>query len=348
MKYTNECPTIASPFQILLASIVLASALLTMVANGNQSFAAETGKNSSYPTVAARAGPWQALEKAWGQVAPLGRYVVAAPVSMTVGSARAVPNNAVGAGETLLTFTSPVLTALVADVDNARRRLDLAKDHLERVKKISRGDFVPEPVRYQANSDFLAREGDLSHTWGALESVLAQLGYKADRASVISALAKSGPEAVAHRFETISAPFSAYVSKSAAFAGVLLTKGTPIFWLQNTARVFVDIEMPDARVAQMSGYSASVTVDRHETVTLQPVGTIPRIDPKTGLAVLRFSAANPQSRFRDGQWVRWRSEGPARGRDLGSQKHPSSDETERIFASLPNRGITCLPWLQAG
>ena len=303
MKNWDKRSIATSPLEILLAYVVLASTALIVPFAGNRSIAAETGKRSSYPTVSARTGPWKAAETVWGQVAPLGRQVLAAPVSMTVGSTDVVPNNAVGAGQTLLTFTSPALTALVADVDNARRRVDLAKDHLEHVKKVSGGGFIPEPLTYQAKSDLLASQADLSHAWGTLEGVLAQLGHEADRASFISALAKSSPEAIARRFETISAPFSAYVSKSAAFPGVRLAKGAPIFWLQNTARVFINAEMPNARIAQNGHYSASVTVDRQETVPLQAVGTISRIDPKTGLVVLRFSAANPQNRFRTGQWV---------------------------------------------
>lgn len=312
MKNRNKRSIAASPLGVLLAYLVLASTAFVMPFAVNRSIAAETGKRSSYPTTAARTGPWRAAETVWGKVTPLGRQVVAAPVSMAVGSTDVVPNSTVGAGQTLVTFTSPALTALVADVDNARRRLDLAKDHLEHVKKVSGGGFIPEPLTYQARSDFLASQAGLSHAWDALEGVLAQLGHEVDRASLISALAKSNPEAVARRFETISAPFPAYVSKSAAFPGVHLTKGAPIFWLQNTARVFIDVEISNARIAPGGGYSASVTVGRQETVTLRAVGTIPRIDPKTGLSVLRFSAANPQNRFRTGAWVPVDIRGPER------------------------------------
>lgn len=292
-----------SKLGILLATVLLAGTSVIACFASNRSLAAEAGNKSSYPTVTARAGSWQAVHTVWGHVAPLGTHVVAAPVSMTVGSAGAAQNSVIGAGDILLSFTSAALTALVADVDNAHRRLDLAKNHLEHVKKISSGGFIPEPLTYQANNDVLARQADLNHAWAALDGVLGQLGHKGDRMSVISALAKSSPEAVARRFETIRAPFSAYVSKSAAFPGALLTKGTPIFQLQNMARVFVDAELPNGRIKQNGRYSASVTVDGHETLTLQPVGTIPRIDPKTGLAVLRFSAENPGNRFRAGQWV---------------------------------------------
>jgi len=310
MKYLAKGPTIALSFRTLLVPVLLASALLTMRIDSNRAVAAETGTPSSYPTVAARSGPWQASRLVWGRVAPLGRTVVAAPVSLTVDTTSGVPNSAVAAGQTLATFTSPALTALVADVDNARRGRDLARDHRDHVRKISASGFVPEGIIYQANSEFLAREGDLNHAWGTLEGVLARLGHKADRASVIAALAKSSPEAVARRFETISVPFAAYVAKSAAFPGVLLAKGAPIFWLQNTARVFIDVEMPNARVAQGGGISASVTEGPQGKMTLQPVGTIPRVDPKTGLSVLRFSAANPQNHFRTGQWVQVDIRGP--------------------------------------
>lgn len=297
---------------ILLATALLAGTAVIASFASNRSAAAEAGNKSSYPTVAARAGTWQAANTVWGHVSPLGTHVVTAPVSMTVGSTDSAPNSVIGAGDVLLSFTSAALTTLVANVDTARRRLDLAKNHLEHVKKVSSGGFIPEPLTYQANNDVLARQADLNRAWAALDGVLRQLGHKGDRASVIAALAKSSPEAVARRFETIRAPFSAYVSKSAAFPGLLLDKGMPIFELQNMARVFVDVALPNGRITQNGRYSASVTVEGRKTLTLQPVGTIPRIDPKTGLAVLRFSTANPGNRLRAGQWVQVDIRSPGR------------------------------------
>jgi len=251
-----------------VCALVLASALAACGNDAAPRSAEERAVTVTADTVRMR--PWSDTVHALGTVKARESVTVTAKVSETVQDVHFDSGDVVAAGAPLVTLSGQ---AEIAGLAEAQAAANEAQQLYQRQSEL-------------AGQQLIARS--------ALDSQRAT--RDAARARVAQMRAQIGDR-------TIRAPFAGVLGLRQVSPGTLVTPGTAIATLDDTARVYVDFPVPEAMLANLAaGQSLTGRSVAYPGRTFDGVvSTIDaRIDPATRAVVVRGDFANPDRALRPG------------------------------------------------
>ena len=247
--------------------------VLTLSACGKDTASSEKkGGERPVPvtTQQVRLQPWNDTVLALGNVKARESVTVTAKVSETVQRVHFDSGDVVAAGAPLVTLSGQSQQAALAEAQAAAIEAD---------------------SQYRRQSELAAQQ---LIARAALDTLRAT--RDASRARVAQMRAEIGDR-------TIRAPFAGVLGLRQVSVGTLVTPGTPIATLDDTARVFVDFPVPEAMLANVAdGQRLSATSAAYPGREFDGiVSTIDaRVDESTRALTVRGDFANPDRALRPG------------------------------------------------
>jgi len=241
-------------------------------------------------TATAVAGHYRPVVESQARVVARRETDLAAPVAVEVASVAVEVGATVAKGAPLGRLRAPTLAARRARVAALKRSLTLARKGARSVAESVREGAATRADALAAQAAVARAEANLAQAEGRVAAVVAALGHNPAKAT-------NGGEGGA---VAIVAPFAGVVTERPA-AGTHLAANTPLFHL--VALDPVDLEVAVAREeipAWQGGEVVAQTPGGARPARL--TGPTPRIDPATGLALLRLRVANPDHALLPGGW----------------------------------------------
>lgn len=265
----------------------------------------------SVPVAAAAQGQWRSRHTAFGRVSPLRESVLSVPLRTQVTAVEADVGETVRHGQTLARLQSPELTALLGRVHSAQQEAGLAKRRADALARSLREKAVTRGTELEAEIGLGQADSRLSEAWQELDDALLALGQQPDHDAITGALEKSSAAVLAARLGVVRAPFDAMVVERRIAPGQRLSSGTPMFTVEYLSRVYIEVGVPREQLSDWRGGTA-VVITPGEPRTLTPLSSRPRLDPASGLWLLRYITDNPGLHLQNGDWLRVNLSGPAR------------------------------------
>ncbi len=248
-------------------------------------------------TVVAERGSYRPVVETQARVVASRETDLAAPVAVEVASVAVEVGRVVAEGDLLGRVRGPGLAARRARVASLRRALTLARKGARSVAESVREGAATRADALAARAAVARAEADLAGARGGVAEVVAALGGTG-----------SSPDGKETDAAPVIAPFAGIVTARPS-AAARLAPHAPLFHL--AAIDPVDLEVAVARAALPAWQGG-------EVVVLTPTGErparltapTPRIDPTTGLALLRLRVANPNHALLPGGWCTLRLTAP--------------------------------------
>ncbi len=236
----------------------------------------------------AHAGTWAASINTFGIVADFREMAISANFPLRIVTVSVELGQFVSRGTELATFEAPRLQEAISQLEAAHGEVTVAAAELERLKKLQQDGLATAPKVAAADVAFLkARQGE-QLAWQSLRQMLAAFGQSPQKEMLIEELEREGSASVAARLSVVVAPFDGLVAVRGAMPGVVFTTGTILFAIEDVSRIYVDVGVRPERIRQWEQGSATVEL-LGQHVALQSTATVPRIDPTTGLMVIRYA-----------------------------------------------------------
>ena len=258
----------------------------------------------------ARAGTWTPELAAYGRASPSRDATLAMPFAGRVATVDVEPGQPVREAQVLARLDAPALTAAVAKLQAADRGAGLAEQRLAGLRQREKASLATRDDELQGEAAASEARAALDEAWRGLEEALVALGQRPDRAGLAGRLADP-PDVLARALAEVRAPFAGVVAAVPASAGAILAAGSPLARVEDLDRAVVEVAVAaDALDGSRQG-AASVETPAGR-IPLRPIDGAPRLDPGTGLRLLRYAADDAAGRLGDGEWVRVTARLPAR------------------------------------
>ena len=221
-------------------------------------------------TTQVRLQPWSDTVQALGNVRARESVTVTAKVSETVQRVHFDSGDVVAAGAPLVTLSAQSQLAALAEAQAAANEAD----------------------------SLLRRQGEL-----AAQQLIARSALDSQRATRDAARARVAQVRAQIGDRTIRAPFTGVLGLRQVSPGSLVTPGTAIATLDDTARVFVDFPVPEAMLAHVAaGQSVNATSPAYPGRDFDGlVSTVDaRVDQATRALTVRGDFANADRALRPG------------------------------------------------
>jgi len=261
--------------------------------------AAAPGVASATPvTATAEAGQYRPVVESQARVVANREATLSAPVAVEVASVAVEIGSVVARGAPLGRVRAPSLAARRARVAALRRGLALARKGARSLAESVREGAATQADALAAQAAVARGSAELTQAEGGVAEVVAALGHNPEKAK---SGGKGGTVAVV-------APFAGVVTARPA-AGAHLAANALLFHLAAIDPVDLEVAVATPQLAAWQG---------GEVVALTPTGErparltapTPRIDPTTGLALLRLRVANPDHALLPGGWCTLRLTSP--------------------------------------
>jgi cobalt-zinc-cadmium efflux system membrane fusion protein len=235
---------------------------------------------------------------------------LSAPFAATVTQVAVEPGQQVREGQVLARLEAPPLAVIVGKLQAARRAADLAEQRLTGLQQREKASLATKDDILQGEIAANEARSGLEEAWQALGEALVALGQKPDRATVTDRLGNT-TDALAHELGEVRAPFGGVVAALPASAGATLASGAPLARVEDLSRAIVEVGVPAEALDEWRQGTASAATPAGP-VALRSTGAGPRLDPGTGLWLLRYAAEDAEDRLRSGEWVKVTVRGQAR------------------------------------
>lgn len=259
------------------AGIFVAALVLVVALSGCGKDASSENNGGGRPvpvtTAQVRLQPWSDTVQALGTVKARESVTITAKVSETVQRVHFASGDVVAADAPLVTLSGQSQQAALAEAQAAANEADSL---------------------YRRQSELAAQQ------------LIARAALDSQRATRDAAHARVAQMRAEIGDRTIRAPFAGVLGLRQVSPGALVTPGTPIATLDDTARVYVDFPVPEAMFANLAaGQSLSGDSVAYPGRTFDgTVSTIDaRIDPATRAVVVRGDFANADRALRPGMLV---------------------------------------------
>jgi|AMFO01.1.fsa_nt_gi RND family efflux transporter, MFP subunit len=248
-------------------------------------------------TAAAEAGQYRPVVETQARVVANRETTLTAPVAMAVTSVAVEVGALVAKGERLGRVRAPELAARRARVASLQRALSLARKSARSVTESVREGAATRADALTAQAVVARAEADLAGARGRVAEVVAALGGS-----------RPSPDGEESGAAPVIAPFAGVVTQRPS-PGAHLAASTLLFHL--AAIDPVDLEVAVAR-GELPAWQGGEVVVRTATGErpARLVAPTPRIDPTTGLALLRLRLANPDHALLPGGWCAVRLTSP--------------------------------------
>ena len=212
------------------------------------------------------------------------------------------PGQRVEQGQTLAVIDAPMLADRVARFDAQRRLVALAAKALDDTRARLDQRLTTNEDVIRSESALNATRADADDAFGRLVQSLVSLGQDVSRQRVVELLDEGSMRNVVASFSVVKAPFAGVVMERHALAGVTSPAGEVLYAIEDVSGINVDVGVPPGEVSDWQGGDATVRL-LGQDLALEPAGSVPRLDPDTGLMLLRYRGVVPAERQVDGAWV---------------------------------------------
>lgn len=262
------------PYRHGTAQACVAAIVLLLALSGCGKDAASEGSTGERPvpvtTVQVRLQPWSDTVQALGNVKARESVTITAKVSETVQRVHFDSGDVVAAGAPLVTLSGQSQQAALAEAQAAANEAESL---------------------YRRQSALVAQQ------------LIARAALDSQRATRDAARARVAQMRAEIGDRTIRAPFAGVLGLRQVSPGALVTPGTAIATLDDTARVFVDFPVPEAMLAQVAaGQSLGATSPAYPGRSFDGlVSTVDaRVDANTRALTVRGDFANADRALRPG------------------------------------------------
>ena len=253
-------------------------------------------------------GAWSPSQHAYGLVSDMREMRMIAPSSLRVVECETVEGQRVAGGEVLARIQSPEIADLVERLDAQRKTASLAQRMLGDTNQRFDQKLATKQEVLRVQIDAAAAESAYTDRWNQLAQTLANLGVQRTREQIEQILDQDGTAAVIALASTVRASFAGVVMQRGAVAGLTLPAGALLFAIEDTSGVFVDVGvMPSYLDLWQTGTANARLLG--DDLPLEHIDAIARLDPATGLVLVRFRADIPDDRQADGAIVKVTSVG---------------------------------------
>jgi len=253
-------------------------------------------------------GTWAPKEHAYGLVSDIREVRMVAPSSLRVAESQTVEGQRVAEGAMLARIESPEIADLVEQLDARRKTAALAQRMLKDTNQRFDQKIATKQEVLRAQIDTASAESAYTDRWNLLAQTLASLGVQRTREQVEQILEQKGTAAVIALASTVRAPFAGVVMQRAAVAGITLPAGALMFAIEDTSSVFVDVGVIPSHLDLWQKGTANAHLLGND-LPLEHIDAVARLDPATGLVLVRFRADIPDGRQADGAIVKVTSVG---------------------------------------
>ncbi len=264
--------------------------------------AVPTQADNALPTTVATAGEWRPMQAAYAQVSAQRQAVLKLPFAARIRSLAVEPGARVGPGDTLATFDAPQLRRHLAAWQLARHGSELAQQQLKVLRQNRRENTITRGELLAGEQTAAKAVAEAELAWQTLAADLDLLNLAMDAEDLAQRVDAHGLSRVARELGRLQAPFAGMVIARRATLGEQLAAGDPILELESLKRVYLDVEVAESALPNWQ-HGQTYWPGTSGKIALQPLGGVPRLDPDSGLWLLRFTADNPGYRLHDGAWV---------------------------------------------
>lgn len=254
------------------------------------------------------AGTWAPSQHAYGLVSDMREVRMIAPSSLRVVECDIVEGQRVTKDSVLARIESPEIADLVERLDAQQKTASLAQRLLEDTNQRFDQKLATKQDVLGAQIDAAAAASAYTDRWNQLAQTLASLGVQQSRAQIEKVLDQDGIAAVIALASTVRSPFSGVVMDRGAVAGLTLPAGVMLFVIEDTSGVFVDVGVMPSQLDLWLKGTASVRLLGAD-LPLEHIDAVARLDPATGLVLVRFRANIPDGQQADGAIVKVTSVG---------------------------------------
>lgn len=269
---------------------------------GGQDSKASPTENANEWAVA-EAGRWRSTLQTYGLIFDAREVTVAAPFRVRIVKADIDLGQHVEQGAMLATIEAPALFEMVSRLANSHQRVALAQRALDDVRAKYEQKLTTNQDVINARSVFEVATANQEAFWSRLSQALVSLGQDLSRTDIEQMLAEGGVEQTALALGVVKAPFTGVVMQRGALPGVTLPTGAALYSIEDVSGVYVDVGVLPGEVSEWRQGSASAVV-LGDALELKNTIAVPRLDPNTGLMLLRYRGVVPGDRQVDGAWVR--------------------------------------------
>ena len=169
-----------------------------------------------------------------------------------------------------------------AAADSARAKLKVARQRLERGKRLIADQLISEETFESTEAEYLAAAADLREQEAAVELAARELDDY-----------------------YIRAPFDGTVGARLVDVGNYVEKGTPLVVLLQTDPIEIEFRLPDREAGSLApGHPVTITPSSGRAPIVGELSFInPQVDASTRMLSLRARADNADDRLRHGQFV---------------------------------------------
>ena len=261
---------------------------------------------SEWATV--REGTWAPSQHAYGLVSDIREVRMIAPLSLRVAECDIVDGQRVAGGAALARIESPEIADLVERLDVQRKTAAMAQRMLEDTNQRLDQKLATKQEVLGAQIDAAVALSAYTDRWNQLAQTLASLGVQQSRSQIEKVLDQDGTAAAIALASTVRAPFAGVVMKRGAVAGLTLPAGSLLFAIEDTSGVYVDVGVKPSDLEMWRSGTASAYL-LGAGLSLEHIDATARLDPTTGLVLVRFRANIPDDRQADGAIVKVTSVG---------------------------------------
>jgi cobalt-zinc-cadmium efflux system membrane fusion protein len=226
-------------------------------------------------------------------VPPARQFVVAAAADGLLSRLLAAPGDTVTAGEVVATIESPGLVTLQRDLLDARSRLRLARQQLERDESLLGDGIIPERRLEQTRSDF----EEASHRADLARQRLILAGYAAADVERLASTGKLSPRL------PLRSPVDGTVLEQYASPGERLHMADPILRIADLSQLWLVLQVPPQELRRLAPGQLVVPADRLDA-PLARVDTLGAVlDPQTQTIPVRAVLLPGSERYGAGEFL---------------------------------------------
>jgi len=252
------------------------------------------------------AGNWQPQYQAYGQVTAAADSHIRLPFAVRITDSAIVPGQTLRKGAVMLRFDAPDLHQALTAYRDARLKARLSAQRLSVLRSNRKANTLTRKELLGGEQDLAAEQAAATAAWNQLQTKLAVLASSLDRNRVDKLLGKDKLNELQYQMSALHAPFGGVLITRPPAVGAWVDKGETLLELEDLHRVYVQVGVTQARLADWQGGDTRLLKDTRR-LKLMPLPGAPGLDPQTGLRLLRYVADNSETeskeQLRDGEWA---------------------------------------------
>ena len=247
-------------------------------------------------------GSWQPTLHAYGLISDAREVRISASIPIKVIQTNIELGQRVKQGQILAIIEAPALLEQLMRLDGQRRHINLLTKALEDVQSRISEHLTTNEELIRTTTELDLAKSEYDAIWQKTNQQLVSLGQEPDRQSIEKSLGSQSPESVATFLSKIICPIDGVVMQRRALPGMMMQANALLYSIEDVGSIYIDVGVLPSEVADWEGGAATATI-LDKDLSLTRMEAVPRLDPDTGLMLLRYRGVVPNHRQVDGAWV---------------------------------------------